>query len=42
MLPLAHHNLVLALPAFGPVVLVTLVLAIHAYRTRDAEDIEGE
>jgi hypothetical protein len=35
MLPLAHHNLVVALPAFGPVLLVTLVLAIHAFRNRE-------
>jgi hypothetical protein len=36
MLPLAHHNLVMALPAFGPVILVTLVLAIHAFRNRES------
>jgi hypothetical protein len=35
MFPLAHHNLVMALPAFGPVLLVTLVLAIHAFRNRE-------
>lgn len=35
MLPLAHHSLVAALPAFGPVLLVTLVLAIHAFRNRE-------
>jgi hypothetical protein len=32
----------MALPAFGPVVLVTLVLAIHAFRNRDAEDVERQ
>jgi hypothetical protein len=37
VLPLAHHNLVVALPAFGPVLLVTLVLAIHAFRNREAK-----
>jgi hypothetical protein len=35
MLPLAHHSLVAALPAFGPVLLVTLVLAVHAFRNRE-------
>jgi hypothetical protein len=34
MLPLAHHSLVAALPAFGPVLLVSLVLAVHALRNR--------
>jgi hypothetical protein len=34
MLPLAHHNLVVALPAFGPVLLISVVLAIHAFRHR--------
>lgn len=37
MLPLAHHSLVAALPAFGPVLLVTLVLAIHAFRNRESK-----
>jgi hypothetical protein len=36
MLPLAHHNLVVALPAFGPVLLVSLVIAIHAFRNRES------
>jgi hypothetical protein len=34
MLPLAHHNLVAALPAFGPVLVVSLVLVVHALRNR--------
>jgi hypothetical protein len=38
MLPLAHHNLVMALPTFGPVLLVTLVVAIHAFRNRESKD----
>lgn len=41
MLPLAHHNLVVALPAFGPVLLVTLVLAIHAFRNRESKQGGG-
>lgn len=40
MLPLAHHNLVMALPAFGPVLIVTVVLAIHAFRNRNGHDAE--
>jgi hypothetical protein len=36
VLPFAHHNLVMALPAFGPVLLITLVLAIHAFRNRES------
>lgn len=40
MLPLAHHNLVAALPAFGPVLIVTIVLAVHAFRNRESK--EGE
>lgn len=39
-LPLAHHNLVMALPAFGPVLLVSLVLAVHAFRHRESGDID--
>jgi hypothetical protein len=36
MLPLAHHSLVVALPAFAPVLLVTLVLAVQAFRHRES------
>jgi hypothetical protein len=38
MLPLAHHNLVAALPAFGPVLIVTVVLIVHAFRNRGTDD----
>ncbi len=41
MLPLAHHSLVAALPAFGPVLLVTLVLAVHAFRNRESKQGGG-
>ena len=34
MLPLAHHSLVVALPAFAPVLLITAVLAVQAFRNR--------
>jgi hypothetical protein len=40
MLPLAHHNLVAALPAFGPVLIVTVVLMVHAFRNRGRDDEE--
>lgn len=40
VLPLAHHNLVAALPAFGPVLIASVVLAVHAFRNRGAEDEE--
>jgi len=40
MLPLAHHSLVVALPAFGPVLLVTLVLGVHAFRNREVKSRE--
>jgi hypothetical protein len=36
MLPLAHHSLVVALPAFGPVLVIGLVLIVHAIRNRSA------
>jgi hypothetical protein len=34
MVLLAHHPFVTALPAFGPVLIVCAVLAVHALRTR--------
>lgn len=33
-LPLAHHNLVIALPVFGPAVVVCVVVAIYHLRER--------
>ncbi len=38
MLPLAHHSLVVALPAFAPVLIVCLVLLVHMVRSRAEED----
>ncbi|MFP5388963.1 MAG: hypothetical protein ACLGG5_06650 [Thermoleophilia bacterium] len=38
MLPLAHHNLVAALPAFAPVLIVTVVLIVQAFRNRESRD----
>ena len=40
MLPLAHHNLVAALPAFGPVLIVSVVLMVHAFRNRASRDAD--
>jgi hypothetical protein len=34
VLPLAHHSLIAALPAFGPVLVVCVVLVVHAIRNR--------
>lgn len=41
MLPLAHHSLVVALPAFGPVLLICVVLAVHAFRSRESGGASG-
>jgi hypothetical protein len=38
VLPLAHHNLVMALPAFGPVLIVSLAVLLHALRNRPGDD----
>jgi len=37
VLPLAHHSLVMALPAFAPVLVVCLALCVHALRNRSGE-----
>ena len=33
-LPLAHHNLVVALPVFAPAIVVVAVLVVHHLRER--------
>jgi len=38
VLPLAHHSLVVALPAFAPVLVVSAVLLIHALRNRTRDE----
>lgn len=38
MLPLAHHSLVVALPAFAPVLIVCAVLLVHMVRNRAEGD----
>ncbi|MGN6254321.1 MAG: hypothetical protein ACTHO8_04990 [Solirubrobacterales bacterium] len=40
ILPLAHHNLVISLPVFGPAVVVCVVVAIHHFRERRRWDDE--
>lgn len=44
ILPLAHHNAIVALPVFAPAVVIVLVLAIHHLRERrhwEDEETEG-
>lgn len=40
ILPLAHHNLIVALPVFAPAVVVILVLLVHHLRERKHWDEE--
>lgn len=43
VLPLAHHNAIVALPVFGPAVVIVLVLLVHHLRERRRwEDEETE
>ncbi|MGN6816162.1 MAG: hypothetical protein ACTHK3_08760 [Solirubrobacterales bacterium] len=41
-LPLAHHNLVVALPVFAPALVVCLVLFAHYLRERRHWDEDDE
>jgi len=44
ILPLAHHNAIVALPVFAPALVVILVLIVHHLRERrhwDDEETEG-
>jgi GAF domain-containing protein len=42
-LPLAHHNLVVALPVFAPAIVVVAVLVVHHLRERRHwEEEEGQ
>jgi hypothetical protein len=34
ILPLAHHNAIVALPVFAPALVVIVVLAVHHFRER--------
>lgn len=40
MLPLAHHSLIVALPAFAPVLIVCAFLLVHALRHRSGVDVD--
>jgi hypothetical protein len=40
ILPLAHHNAIVALPVFAPAIVVCLVLIAHRLRSRGQWDDE--
>jgi GAF domain-containing protein len=40
ILPLAHHNAIVALPVFAPAIIVILVLIVHHLRERRHWDDE--
>jgi hypothetical protein len=42
ILPLAHHNAIVALPVFAPAVVIVLVLVVHHLRERRHWDGEDE
>jgi hypothetical protein len=43
ILPLAHHNAIVALPVFAPALVVVIVLAVHHLRERRRwNDEQGE
>lgn len=42
ILPLAHHNAIVALPVFAPAIVVILVLIVHYLRERRHWDEEEE
>jgi GAF domain-containing protein len=42
ILPLAHHNAIVALPVFAPAIVVILVLIVHHLRERRHWDDEEE
>jgi GAF domain-containing protein len=42
ILPLAHHNAIVALPVFAPALVVILVLVVHHLRERRHWDDEDE
>jgi len=42
ILPLAHHNAIVALPVFAPAVVIVLVLVVHHLRERRHWDDEDE
>jgi GAF domain-containing protein len=42
ILPLAHHNAIVALPVFAPAVVIVLLLVVHHLRERRHWDDEDE
>jgi GAF domain-containing protein len=42
ILPLAHHQTIMALPVFAPAVVIVLVLVVHHLRERRHWDEEDE
>jgi len=42
ILPLAHHNTIVALPVFAPAIVIVLVLLVHHLRERRHWDEEQE
>jgi GAF domain-containing protein len=42
ILPLAHHNAIVALPVFAPAIVIVLVLIVHHLRERRHWDEEEE
>lgn len=42
ILPLAHHQTIMALPVFAPALVVILVLVVHHLRERRRWDDEDE
>jgi hypothetical protein len=42
ILPLAHHNAIVALPVFAPAIVIILVLGVHHLRERRHWDEEDE
>jgi GAF domain-containing protein len=42
ILPLAHHNAIVALPVFAPAVVIVLVLVVHHLRERRHWNDEDE
>jgi GAF domain-containing protein len=42
ILPLAHHNAIVALPVFAPALVVILILIVHHLRERRHWDEEEE
>jgi hypothetical protein len=42
ILPLAHHNAIVALPVFAPALVIVVVLLVHHLRERRHWDEEDE